>query len=281
MFKKLIVVSITALLSACATPSYDDNLNNAIEEVLNKPTYFEVIGQAIQPENITHFDHGVVESSLFITANVAKEGLQAPSSQVQMKIGYFDAYNPYEYVTVNNKAAKIKAYKVSTSMCTANCIAKQYFTFNVTNEELLKSIESDFTFELKPNSGGKKLTFRVPGEYINSLFEGYKANAVVANAIASNAIAANAIAANAVIAAPVVKTVEVAKVSDSIKMTQSLFAKASATEKEQFSDWAFKNRKSITEPLIAEGKILPMMEYWFEKSTADQRAEIITWIISQ
>lgn len=266
MFKKLIVVSISVFLSACATPSYDDNLNNAIEEVLNKPTYFEVVGQSIQPENISRADHNVVESSVFITANIAKEGLQAPSSQVQMKIGYFDSYNPYKYVVVNNKKSEIKAYKVSTSMCSENCIAKQYFTFNVTNEELLKSIESDFIFELKPNTGGKTLTFRIPGEYVNAIFDGYKANSVVANSVA---------------VAPVVKMVAEEKKTDAIKMTQNLFAKATTTEKEQFSDWAFKNRKSISTSLTAEGKILPMLEYWFEKATPEQRAEIVTWIISQ
>ncbi|MCP4325964.1 MAG: DUF2057 domain-containing protein, partial [Alteromonadales bacterium] len=65
-----------------------------------------------------------------------------------------------------------------------------------------------------------------------------------------------------------------------IKMSQDLFAKASDNEKEQFTDWAFKNRKSINTALNGEGKILPMLEYWYEKATSDEKAEILTWILA-
>ena len=79
--------------------------------------------------------------------------------------------------------------------------------------------------------------------------------------------------------APVVTTPKVA--SSPIKMSQDLFVKASETEKEQFTDWAFKNRKSIKAPLDGEGKILPMLEYWYEKADADEKAEILTWILAK
>jgi len=78
-----------------------------------------------------------------------------------------------------------------------------------------------------------------------------------------------------------VVTTTVKKAASPLKMSQDLFAKASATEKEQFTDWAFKNRKEIKSQLVAEGKILPMLEYWYEKATSDERAEILTWVLAQ
>ncbi|PKF63079.1 hypothetical protein CW745_06575 [Psychromonas sp. psych-6C06] len=75
---------------------------------------------------------------------------------------------------------------------------------------------------------------------------------------------------------------DVAKVAVSpVKMSQDLFAKASVAEKEQFTNWAFKNRKMITSELNGEGKILPMLEYWYEKASTDQKAELLTWILAQ
>jgi uncharacterized protein YccT (UPF0319 family) len=80
----------------------------------------------------------------------------------------------------------------------------------------------------------------------------------------------------------VVATTPVKKAPASpIKMSEDLFAKASSAEKEQFTDWAFKNRKAIKAPLDGEGKILPMLEYWYEKASADEKAEILTWILAQ
>jgi uncharacterized protein YccT (UPF0319 family) len=87
------------------------------------------------------------------------------------------------------------------------------------------------------------------------------------------------IAQLAAVAAPV----SVAKVSNvsPIKMSQDLFSKASASEKDQFTNWAFENRKSIKSELNGEGKILPMLEYWYEKANLDERAELLTWILAQ
>lgn len=74
--------------------------------------------------------------------------------------------------------------------------------------------------------------------------------------------------------------IEVSEAS-SVEMSQRLFVKASEKEKKLFTDWAFKNRKEITTELNAEGKILPMLEYWYEKADGEQKAQILTWIITQ
>jgi len=71
------------------------------------------------------------------------------------------------------------------------------------------------------------------------------------------------------------------KKQDTVILSQGLFAKASDAEKEQFTDWAFENRKSIKSSLGGEGKILPMLEYWYEKAAENEKAEILTWILAQ
>ncbi|WP_022942910.1 hypothetical protein [Psychromonas hadalis] len=260
MLKKILLLSIASLLSACSTLSTDDDLSNAIDSVNNKPTYFEVKGQKLQPNNMSGSNSGVIDATMFITANIAKEGQKAPNSTVKMVLGYFETHNPYKYAAVNGKKVEIKAYKVATSMCTENCIATQYFTFPVSNEDLLNALDSEFIYELYPDAGSKKLKFSVPGEYISALLNGYTANALPAS-----------------IAPIVAKKIT----SSPLQMSQDLFVKASDTEKEQFTDWAFKNRKSIEAPLNAEGKILPMLEYWYEKASSDEKAEILTWILAQ
>jgi hypothetical protein len=262
MFKKILLLTATSLLSACSTLSSEDDLSNAIDSVGNKPTYFEVVGQKLLPDNLSSGDSGLIDSTMFITANIAKEGQATPSSTIKMVLGYFETHNPYEYAIVNGEQVKIKEYKIASSLCTDICKATQYFTFPVTNEDLLKSIDNEFIYSLKPKSGGKKLTFSVPGAYVGALLNGYKANALPVVIGTTSEVPTKALASP-------------------IKMSEDLFAKASDAEKEKFTDWAFENRKSIKSSLGGEGKILPMLEYWYEKAAENEKAEILTWILAQ
>lgn len=92
----------------------------------------------------------------------------------------------------------------------------------------------------------------------------------------------NIVVATAGVSSVSTTTESVKKVPASpIIMSQALFIKANAAEKEQYTDWAFENRKSIAAPLNGEGKILPMLEYWYEKATKDEKAEILTWVLAQ
>lgn len=66
-----------------------------------------------------------------------------------------------------------------------------------------------------------------------------------------------------------------------IEMTQRLFVNASDVEKTHFTDWAFKNRKSFSSALNSDSKTLTMLEYWYKKANTDEKAQILTWIITQ
>ena len=264
MLKKLIILPTFLLLTACSTLSTDDDLSNAVDRINNKPSYFEVVGQSVEPDNLSENGSGLMKSSLVITAYVAKEGKSAPNSQIKMTISYLENYKSFVSAVVNGNEVKLKNYKVSTSMCTENCTSSQYITFPVKNEDLLKSIKSAFTFELHQTQGGKTLKFSVPGGYIGALLNSYEVNSMQTAKPAATAV--------------VMQSKETAS---PLKMTQDLFVKASDAEKEQFTDWAFKNRKSIKTELNGKGKILPMLEYWFEKASEEERAEILTWVLAQ
>ena len=263
MLKKIILLSTFSLLGACSTLSTEKDLSNAVETVEDKPTYFEVVGQKLIPDELTNNGAPTLDSGLIITANFAKEGKKSPPSQIKMTVGFLENHKRYEYAVINASKVKLKEYKVSTSMCTEHCKATQYINFPVKNEDLVKAIESEFVFELHQSQGGKTLKFSIPGGYIGALLNSYQVNAV------QNAAPVTAVAT------------QEKETASPIKMTQALFAKASTAEKERFTDWAFKNRKSIKAELNGKGRRLPMLEYWFEKASEEEKAEILTWILSQ
>ncbi len=257
MLKKIITIMLLPLLGACSSLSSEDDLSNAVEQVNIKPTYIEVVGKKLIPDNISAENHGVVKASLVITANIAKNEQKAPESQLKMTLSYFENYKPYVYAVVDGKKTKIKEYTVSTSVCTEHCTATQYFTFPVKNETLIEAAETELVFELEANKGGKNLRFSVPGGYLNAVTEGYKQNIAPLDVVVVKAAA------------------------DPIEMSKELFVKASDMEKEQFSDWAFKNRKAVTAELKTESKVLAMLEYWYQQASESQRAQILTWVIAQ
>ncbi|WP_028864084.1 hypothetical protein [Psychromonas aquimarina] len=257
MLKKIITIILLPLLGACSSLSSEDDLSNAVEQVNIKPTYIEVVGKKLIPDNISDKNHGVVKASLLITANFAKKEQQAPESQLKMTLSYFENYKPYVYAVVDGRKTKIKEYTVSTSTCTEHCTATQYFTFPVKNETLIKAAETELLFELKANNGGKVLRFSVPGGYLNAVTEGYKQNMAQPAAVVKQDAA------------------------DPVQMSKDLFVKASAAEKELFSDWAFKNRKTLGAELNSESKVLSMLEYWYQQASESQRAQILTWVIAQ
>ncbi|WP_415227243.1 hypothetical protein [Psychromonas sp.] len=255
MIKKMMVLMLLPSLWACSHLSSEESLGNAVQTVNIKPTYIEVIGEKLRPDNLSAAGHGVLESTLFITANFAQDKL-APSSNLQMTLAYFENYQPYEFVVVDGKKTALKASQVSTSFCNEHCAAKQHFNFPITNELLLQSAASQLVFELQNNNGSKKLIFSVPGNYIKALLDSAAVNR------------------EAVVPA------KQEKVQDLLVISQGLFVKATNSEKEIFTEWAFKNRKEATIKLDSESQVLTMLAYWFEQADSSQRAEILTWIIS-
>lgn len=106
-------------------------------------------------------------------------------------------------------------------------------------------------------------------------------NKVIAATVSAPVVANTTKQANQVTTQAVTAQTTSSSATASVKMSQDLFARASDAEKEQFTDWAFKNRKAIKAPLKTESRVLSMLEYWYEKANQDERAEILTWILAQ
>ena len=74
---------------------------------------------------------------------------------------------------------------------------------------------------------------------------------------------------------------EETKTSQAMDMIQYWHDKASAKEKQQFADWAFQNRKTISTELTSGNKPLEMLGYWYKEATDKERATILGWLIEQ
>lgn len=255
MIKKMIVLLLLPSLWACSHLSSEASLSNAVKTVNIKPAYIEVVGEKLIPDNLSGDGHGVLEASLFITANVAQEK-QPPSSTLQMTLSYFENYKRYEFAVIEGRKIALKESHITTSFCSEHCTATQYFNFPITNALLQQAADSQLIFELQNNNGNNKLIFSLPGAYINALLE--------------------SAAANRQAAAPAKQI----KSDDLLAISQGLFTKATQSEKEIFTEWAFKNRKEVGSALDSESQILTLLAYWFEQADSAQRAEILSWIVS-
>ena len=255
MIKKIIVLLLLPSLWACSHLSSEASLSNAVKTVNIKPTYIEVVGEKLIPDNLSADGHGVLEATLFITANVAQEK-QAPSSTLQMVLSYFENYKRYEFAVIDGRKIALKESHISTSFCSEHCTATQYFNFPITNALLQQSAASQLVFELQNNNGSNKLIFSLPGGYIKALLDSATVNR------------------KTVVPAKQLKS------HDLLTISQGLFVKATQNEKEIFTEWAFKNRKEASAALDSKSQILTMLVYWFEQADSAQKAEILSWIIS-
>ncbi|MCP5078232.1 MAG: hypothetical protein GY951_09290 [Psychromonas sp.] len=208
---------------------------------------------------------GVVETSTYIVANIPDNSDDKSSSRIYMDLSYFDNGYNYVYAELDKKQIKLKSTILTKRICIETCQFTQGFSFPVATQVLRNAIETGLEYKLTDNVGNSPVTFLIPGHYIEGLLL----------ASSKSLKSRKVVAVPSVVTEPTLNTEKQA-----LQMSQELFAKASDTEKEQFTDWAFENRKSIETPLDGKGKILPMLEYWYEKATSDEKAEILTWILA-
>ncbi len=239
---------------------------NFAEEVDVKVEYDSVLvtGAAFTPPVIGE-SIGLVTVSANIVANIPNDKHEESISQIYMNLSYFDNGYNYIHASLDKKQVKLKPTTLTSRTCLESCQYKQSFSFSVATTRLQNAIKTGLEYKITDNIGENPVIFLIPGHYIEGLLL----------ASSKSLKSREVVDIPAVVTTPVVKTEKQA-----LQMSQSLFAKASILEKELFTNWAFKNRKSINTPLNGEGKVLPMLEYWYEKATSDEKAEILTWILA-
>ncbi|PWI34416.1 hypothetical protein DI392_04710 [Vibrio albus] len=69
--------------------------------------------------------------------------------------------------------------------------------------------------------------------------------------------------------------------SQALEMIQYWYAKASDKDRETFINWAFQNRKTISEPLMWENQPAKMLGYWYTEAAEKERSGILGWLLQQ
>ncbi len=69
--------------------------------------------------------------------------------------------------------------------------------------------------------------------------------------------------------------------SKSQDMVQYWFGEATDAEQQQFADWAFSQRSSVTDMIKTESKPVEMMAYWYDKADKTEKSNILSWLLRQ
>ncbi|HAS62043.1 MAG TPA: DUF2057 domain-containing protein [Vibrio sp.] len=69
--------------------------------------------------------------------------------------------------------------------------------------------------------------------------------------------------------------------SDASQMVSYWSKKATTQELEQFTNWVFENRQSVSVPALEGSKALEMMAYWYGEASPAERKSILAWLVSR
>ena len=138
----------------------------------------------------------------------------------------------------------------------------QYFTFPIDNNEIESAAQNGLTYVAKTQNEVSELSFTIPAGYFQAVLD--EKNLQLLN--------------NPVISQPIAKV----EVSDTkpVEMTKYWFDETSTIEQEQFTEWAFANRKMVNNKLATSSKSLEMLSYWYEKASSQDKAQILTWLLN-
>jgi hypothetical protein len=262
MYNKYSIVCLSLLLGGCSTLSVDDGFDDAISEVNQKYNYVSVVAKKVTPQDVTDGGSNTLKNSTYVVANYAKNDKKTPNSFAKVQLTYFKNYDEFTHVGYNGKDSPLDAYKVSSSTCSEHCSVTQYFTFPIDNDDIQKSAKDGFTYTVKTPNNSNKLSFTIPAGYFQAIVN--ERSLYLDKPIKD--------------VAPVTVITEQSK---PVEMTKYWFDEAKPLEQEQFTEWAFANRKSVTTPLASDSKSLEMLSYWYEKASEEDKAQVLTWLLNK
>ncbi|MUK47242.1 hypothetical protein GNP79_18060, partial [Aliivibrio fischeri] len=201
-----------------------------------------------------------------LTANYATTSRAVPESYVAVELSYFKASYAYDSVSFNGTETGITAYSPSTESCSEHCTSTQYFTFPIDNKDIELSAKNGLTYDVHATNDTSKLSFTIPAGYFQAVLDEktlqleHTPSAVLQ---------------------PVAEVKVEPKDSKPVEMSKYWFDEATVAEQEQFTEWAFANRKSISTQLKSDSKSVEMLSYWYEKASTEDRAQILTWLLNK
>ncbi|ACH66253.1 lipoprotein, putative [Aliivibrio fischeri MJ11] len=265
MYKRILGLSVV-LLSGCSTLSSDDDFKDAINEVTRKSNYISIEAKDITPVENRSVGANALRNRSQLTANYAITAEAPPESYLAVELSYFKSSYEYSSVVFNDIETEIIPYSPSTESCSEHCTSTQYFTFPIDNEEIVSSAKTGLTYVVKTQNDLSKLSFTIPAGYFQAVL---------------NEKTLQLEYAPSVIQQPVAEVKVESKDSKPVEMSKYWFDEATAAEQEQFTEWAFANRKSISTQLKSDSKSVEMLSYWYEKASTEDRAQILTWLLNK
>ncbi|WP_063663353.1 hypothetical protein [Aliivibrio fischeri] len=265
MYKRILGLSVV-LLSGCSTLSSDDDFSDAINEVEKKSTYVSIEAKSINPIENEGVGANAMRNTSQLTANYATTSRAVPESYVAVELSYFKASYAYDSVSFNGTETDITAYSPSTESCSEHCTSTQYFTFPIDNKDIELSAKNGLTYDVHATNDTSKLSFTIPAGYFQAVLD---EKALQLEHIPSS------------VQQPAAEVKVESKDSKPVEMSKYWFDEATVAEQEQFTEWAFINRKEINTELVSSSKELEMLTYWYSKSSVTDKSNILTWIINK
>ncbi|MUK24718.1 hypothetical protein, partial [Aliivibrio fischeri] len=250
----------------CSTLSSDDDFSDAINEVTRKSNYISIEAKDITPVENRSVGANALRNTSQLTANYAITAEVSPESYLAVELSYFKSSYAYDSVSFNGKETDITAYSPSTESCSEHCTSTQYFTFPIDNEEIVSSAKTGLTYVVKTQNDLSKLSFTIPAGYFQAVL---------------NEKTLQLEHTPSAVQQPAAEIKVESKDSKPVEMSKYWFDEATVAEQEQFTEWAFANRKSISTQLKSDSKSVEMLSYWYEKASIEDRAQILTWLLNK
>lgn len=260
--KKLLIIATLFWVTACATNTNGKSSEEFAMGANVDQGYKETIitGEKIYPINLTEKSELLVsKSEIYTILKYPNDQKNIADSNIMMTLSYMDNYMNYSFININGEIQKIKNRREPIKTCDDICTKTLYFNFNVKTSTLIAAKKTGLIFSINREKDSNDFIFKIPANYISGLLK-RKENEFIAN---NNTISN--------------KT----SFSKEIEMVKYWFNEATATEQENFMDWALINRKKITTSLNGKTKTLEMLEYWYKKTQISERNEILSWLLSQ
>lgn len=264
--RKLLLLGVSFTLAACSTLDSDSDFENVVDSITTRNNFSQLVSKPFTPSSHAIKGPDVVRSELVVVANYANNDKPVDKSYLYLQLSMFDSYDSYDYVTYQGHKKTLKVEQPTQKTCSDNCVITQYVSFPISNEDL--NIEEDLEFDLSSKSSRLITQFTVPSQFLNAINQEGMAKTKPHQTQQTN-----------------VEEIKVLPLklngSKSQDMVQYWFGEATDAEQQQFADWAFSQRTSVTDMIKTESKPVEMMAYWYDKADKTEKSNILSWLLGQ
>lgn len=267
----LSLLSAALVTVGCSTLDTSSEFSDAVDSIKERSNYVEVYAKSITPDTRALVGANLVKSDLtYVSVHNRGEKPLSKQSTIDMSVSYFKNYDSFHTAVLNGKSIKLDNFRPTSETCTEHCTVTQWLRFPFSQQTLKQFDGKNVTFTI---SSGKRNTVEVtvPKAYFEAVER--EGLAVVAGG-AESARSQSSQGQSSTQSLPV-------NDSKSIEMVQYWYDKATPEEKEQFAQFAIKNRKGGVQTVTSESQSYNMLQYWYSESSQEERSQVLNWLINQ